>query len=276
MRANHHLLAFVASIGLVAGMAIPGIAQSTSDVDQLADRTAQVLLKTKLKVLLIAPRETCNLAKAICEIFNVSLRADLQHVAPDIQVIGHTEAVTELKKNGFGGIDAYNPMALRLVALSVDAASVVTEDLLWEKDGYELRIDIHEAKTDERLNPFRTLELKAPRSIPDTPDNSMLVTDPDNDVAVIVFKGPLPKGFIFPGCVSCPDPKSIGSVGQVQVIGTITAQGRAESVSVVNTPSPAFTNAALATLKGWQFRPAIGLDGKAFATRSSIEVNFPR
>jgi len=200
----------------------------------------------------------------------------LQQAVPQVRIIGREDAVARLKQNGFLAIDAYDRFALRLVALSTNAEVVVTEDLLWEKDGYRLRIDIHDTKTDARLLPFHSLEIKVPRSIPDAPDNPMLVTDPDTNVSVIVFKGPLPKGFVYPGCQKCPDPRSIGTRGTVQVIGTITAQGKVENVSVVSSPSPAFTKAALDTLQGWSFRPAVGTDGKAFATRSPIEVTFVR
>jgi outer membrane biosynthesis protein TonB len=61
------------------------------------------------------------------------------------------------------------------------------------------------------------------------------------------------------------------------LIATITPQGKAESVCVVSSPSPAFTEAAIETLlRGWRFRPAVGIDGKAFATRVDLEVSFPR
>jgi TonB family protein len=100
------------------------------------------------------------------------------------------------------------------------------------------------------------------------------VVDPDTGVSVIVFKGPLPKKFVYPGCDRCPDPKSVGSPGAVRVIGTITPQGKVESISVVTTSGPAFTKAALGALQAWHFRHAVGADGKAFATRADIEVTF--
>jgi TonB family protein len=236
--------------------------------------TSEELIKIKPAILLVAPRETCNLEFPICQAFDSALRSDLQQTVPQLQIFGREDVVTALKKNGLLAIDAYNPIALRLVALATNAEAVVTEDLLWERDGYRLRIDIHNPKTDARLIPFHTLEIKVPRSIPDTPDNPMLVNDPDTNVSVIVFKGPMPKHFVYPGCEKCPDPRSIGTTGVVQVIGTITTQGKVESVSVVSSPSPAFTRAALETLQGWRFRPAVGVDGKAFATREPIEVNF--
>jgi TonB family protein len=104
----------------------------------------------------------------------------------------------------------------------------------------------------------------------------MLVTDPDTRVSVIVFQEPLPKHFVYPGCDKCPDPRKIGTTGVVQVIGTISAQGKVENVSVVGSPNQSFTKAALDTLQVWRFRPAVGVDGRAFATRQDIEVTFDR
>lgn len=208
--------------------------------------------------------------------FDSLLRSALQQSTPQVQIVGREGAVAFLKKNGFLAIDAYNQAALRLFGLSEKAEAIATETLLWEKDGYRLAVDIHDTKALERLVPFHTLEVKVPRSMPESPDNPMIVTDPDTNVSVIVFKGPLPKQFVYPGCLKCPDPHSIGAAGIVQLIGTVTSQGKAENVSVVITPGPAFTKAALETVQGWTFKSAVGTDGKPFATRANIEVTFPR
>lgn len=274
--ATHYILAFASATCIMAGTPSSICAQNSSDIDELAVRTTKDLTQIKPTILLIAPRETCNLAFQICETFDSALRSNLQQTVPQLRIIGREDVVAEVKKDGLLVIDAYNPFALRLVGLSANAEAVVTEDLLWEKDGYELRIDIRDTKTDERLAPFRSLEAKVPRSVPDTPDNPMLVADPDTKVSVIVFKGPMPKGFVYPGCDKCPDPHSVGKSGVVQVIGTITIQGKVENVSVINSPGPAFTKSALNALQGWRFRPAVGTDGKAFATRQPIEVSFAR
>jgi TonB family protein len=268
------MLALVAAMGLMAGTPSPIRAQNSPDIDNLAVRTTNDLIKTKPTILLIAPRETCNLAFQICETFDSALRSNLLQIVPQVRIIGRDDVVTEIKKNGLLAIDAYNPFALRLVGLLANAEAIVTEDLLWEKDGYELRIDIRDTKTDERVVPFRSLEAKVPRSVPDTPDNPMLVADPDAKVSVIVFKGLMPRGFVYPGCDKCPDPHSVGKPGIVQVIGTISIQGKVENVSVINSPSSTFTKAALNALQGWRFRPAVGTDGKPFATRQPIEVSF--
>ena len=245
-------------------------------MEMFTGRTAQQLIAHKPKVLVIAPRESCNLDFQICQTFDSALRARLQQAIPGIRFIGASEAASDLKRGGFFAIDAYNPSALRLVARSTGSEIIVTEDLLWEKSECTLRIDIRDPKTNERLVPFASSQIKVTRSAPDSPDNPLLVTDPEASVSVIVFKGPLPQRFVYPGCDRCPNPKSIGSAGRVELIGTISPQGTAESVSVVSSPSPAFTKAALETLRAWRFRPAVGADGKVFASRVNLDVDFPR
>ena len=274
-RAKHYLRVF-ACLSFVAGIPTCALSQDSSTIEGLASRTAHELITRNPKVLVIAPRESCNLDFQICETFDSALRSGLQHAVPGIRFIGATDAISDLKRNGFFAIDAYNSSALRLVARSMGSEIMVIEDLWWDKGECTLRIDIRDTKTDKRLVPFGSLAIKVPRSVPDSPDNPLLVSDPDVSVSVIVFKGPLPGRFVYPGCDKCPNPKSIGPVGRVELIGTISAQGRAESVSVVSSPSSTFTNAAIETLRGWRFRPAVGIDGKAFATRVDLEVSFPR
>ena len=247
---KRHMLAAVAGTLLTTGMCLTVRAQNSSEIQNLAVRTSNELVKLRPTTLVIAPREGCILALSICETFDSALRADLRQAVPRIRIVGREEAATELKKNGLLAIDASNPIALALVGISINAEDIITEDLLWEKHGYRLRIDILNPKTDERLIPGHSLEIKMPRPVPDTSDNPILVTDPDSQVSVIVFKGPMPEHFVYPGCNKCPDPRSLGAPGTVQAIGTITAQGKVENVTVVITPGPGFTRSHLINALG--------------------------
>jgi TonB family protein len=248
--------------------------QDSLQLNELANLTGIYILDDHPKSVIIAPRETCNLAPPICEAFDAALRTDLRRTIPGIGIVGREEAVSELKSKGFLAIDAYNPAALRVAALSLNSDAIVTEDLLWQNDGNVLRIMIYDVKTNERLVRPESLQVKIFGIAPGLPDNPFLVGDPDTGVSVIVFKGPMPKHFAYPGCDRCPDPKGVGHMGSVLVIGTITPEGKIESVSVVRTSGPDFTKAALDALRRWRFKPAVGMDGKAFATRSDIEVTF--
>lgn len=127
------------------------LAQDASAIEKLAQRTAEELVKRKPTVLLVAPRESCSLDSQICKTFDSTLRSDLQQEIPGIRFVGNAEAIRDLKRNGFYSIDAYDPSAWRLVAVSEGSEIVVTEDLWWEKNGYSLRIDVRESKTGKRL-----------------------------------------------------------------------------------------------------------------------------
>ena len=274
-RADRRIIVLL-GLSLVAAIPISVLAQDTSAVEELAQRTAEELVKRKPTVLLIAPRGSCNLDPRICQTFDSALRSDIQQRIPGIRFVGNAEAFRDLKRNGFLGLDAYDISALRLVAVSEGSEILVTEDLWWEKNGYSLRIDVRESKTGKRLVPFHSFETKIARSIPDSPENPMIITDPDANVSVIIFKGNLPPRFVYPGCDRCPDPKSIGLAGAVEAMGTITPQGKVQSVSIISSPNAVFTKAALEALQTWRFRPAVGTDGKAFATRVNLVVTFRR
>src|SRR5579872_542603 len=106
-------------------------AQGAPDFDDLVVRTTNDLIETKPTILIVTPRETCNLTFQICETFDSALRSHLQQTLPQLRIIGRAEVVAEVEKNGLLAIDAYNPLALRLVGLSANADAIVTEDLLW-------------------------------------------------------------------------------------------------------------------------------------------------
>jgi TonB family protein len=87
-------------------------------------------------------------------------------------------------------------------------------------------------------------------------------------------------GVSVPACVYCPSPsftdearaaKFSGSV-VLQVI--VTADGRAENISVVRKAGYGLEQNAIETVKKWQFRPAKGPDGNPVATVVPIEVTF--
>ena len=136
-----------AGLSFSAATPISALAQDSSAVETLARRTAQELVKLKPTVLLIAPRESCNLDSQICETFDSAFRSNLQQQVPSVRFVGNAEAVRDLKRSGFYSIDAYNPAALRLIAGSEGSETMVTEDLRWEKSGYSLRIDVRDSRT---------------------------------------------------------------------------------------------------------------------------------
>jgi len=76
-RANRRVLVLL-GLSLVAAISISVLAQDNSAVEKLAQRTAEELVKRKPTVLLIAPRESCNLDLQICQTFDSLIRLFVQ------------------------------------------------------------------------------------------------------------------------------------------------------------------------------------------------------
>jgi TonB family protein len=97
------------------------------------------------------------------------------------------------------------------------------------------------------------------------------------------FRGPAEnsdKILIYPTCVSCPAPSSTHSErlhhveGVVILEAVITERGTAEHIEIVKGLDTGLADGALATVRHWRFKPAIGKDGKPMAARIPIMVAF--
>ena len=87
-------------------------------------------------------------------------------------------------------------------------------------------------------------------------------------------------GVSIPACVYCPNPNYTDEAraakfgGSVVLQVVVTADGRAENISVVKKAGYGLEQNAIETVRKWQFRPAKGPDGKPVATVVPIEVSF--
>ena len=88
------------------------------------------------------------------------------------------------------------------------------------------------------------------------------------------------SGVTVPACVYCPSPNFTDEAraakfnGSVVLQVVVTADGRAENISVVRKAGYGLEQSAIETVKKWQFRPAKGPDGNPVATVVPIEVTF--
>ena len=87
-------------------------------------------------------------------------------------------------------------------------------------------------------------------------------------------------GVTVPACVYCPSPafteeaRAAKFSGSVVLQVVVTAEGRAENISVVRKAGYGLEQSAIETVRAWQFSPAKGPDGNAVATVVPIEVTF--
>ena len=87
-------------------------------------------------------------------------------------------------------------------------------------------------------------------------------------------------GYGIPSCLYCPDPKYSEEARKVKFMGTVVVQaivnadGHATNIQVVHDPGMGLAEKAIEAVKTWQFKPALGPNGKPAATVVPIEVQF--
>jgi TonB family protein len=88
------------------------------------------------------------------------------------------------------------------------------------------------------------------------------------------------NGVGYPTCVYCPDAKypeearkaKFQGVVQLQIV--VSPDGRARDIQVVRGPGLGLDEQAVAAVKTWRFKPALGPNRVAVPTQIIIEVQF--
>jgi len=88
------------------------------------------------------------------------------------------------------------------------------------------------------------------------------------------------NGTTIPVCIYCPSPSYTDQARAAKYNGSfvlriiVTADGRAENVTVAKGPGLGLEESAIETVKKWRFKPALGPDGNPVATLVPVEVTF--
>ena len=88
------------------------------------------------------------------------------------------------------------------------------------------------------------------------------------------------NGVGYPTCIYCPDAKYSEEARKAKFQGVVllqvvvTPDGRAASIQVVRGPGLGLDDEAIAAVKTWRFKPALGPNRVPVATEIGIEVNF--
>jgi len=88
------------------------------------------------------------------------------------------------------------------------------------------------------------------------------------------------NGVGSPACIYCPQPEYSDEARKAKYQGTVlldvlvTADGRVMSPTVIKGPGLGLEEKALAQVKNWKMRPAVGPNGKPVNCRVQIEVTF--
>jgi TonB family protein len=258
---------------------IPAFGQTPAEIESLANRTAERVAKTHQQHILIAGLQGCQLDLEVCTAFEASLRSTLEKRVPGVHFVKRENVINILVGRGFIALDAYIPDVLNAVATSAGADILVTDTLEWQSDGFELAIEIYDAVQGKKLDQFR---VKIARPVADSAGEPLVFKDAESGASVIIFRGKQlhPPLVEYPQCDRCPNPsytpeaRAARIQGRVLMLATVSEQGISDHLCLIDYLEYCLTNQALEAVRVWHFKPAIGKDGKPFATRMPIEVTF--
>jgi len=258
---------------------LPVSGQTPAEINALASRTAERVAKTHQQHIFLAGLQECRLDDEVCAMFETSVRADLEKMIPGARFIKRESVINILEGRGFLALDAAMPDVLKAVATSAGADILVTDTLLWQSDGYELTSEVYDAVQAKKLEQLRA---KIASPVPDSGGEPLVFKDPESGASIIIFRGKQtsPPVVEYPACLRCPDPAYTTEAradrihGRVLLMATVTEQGLPDHIGVIEGLADGLTEQALEAVGNWRFKPAIGKDGKPFATRMPIEVTF--
>ncbi len=263
----------------LCGFTFPALAQTPPEIESLAAHTAERVAKSRQQHVLVAGLQECQLEARLCAAFEASLRAELEKIVPGIRFVKRENVIKILEGRGFLALDASFPDVLKAVASSAGADILVTDTLEWHRDGYELVSEVFDAVQHKKPEQFRA---KIADPVPDSGGEPLVFLDPDSGVSLMIPRGKPSRApvVVYPSCDRCPNPpytpeaRAQGIQGRVLLLGTVTAQGTVEHVGVIDGLDESLTAQAVESVLQWRYKPAVGKDGKPFATRIQMEVTF--
>jgi TonB family protein len=275
-------MAFFSGILCAAALcmfSISAFGQTPAEIESLANRAAERVAKTHRQHILVAGLQGCRLDLEVCTAFEAPLRSILEKRISGVHFVKRENIINILEGRGFIAVDAYVPDVLKAVATSAGADILVTDTLEWQSDGYELASEIYDAVQGRRLDQFR---VKITRPVSDSAGEPLVFKDAESGASVIIFRGKQlhPPLVEYPQCDRCPNPSYTPEAradriqGRVLMLATVSEQGIADHLGVIDGLEDGLNDQALEAVRGWHFKPAIGKDGKPFATRMPIEVTF--
>jgi TonB family protein len=277
-------LAKVLSSGVLCAAALclfslPVSGQTPAEIQTIANRTAERVAKTHQLHLFVSGLQECKLDPEVCSLFEASVSADIEKIIPGVRFIKRESVINILEGRGFLAFDAYIPDVIKAVATSAGADILVTDTLQWQSDGYELTSEVYDAVQGKKLEQYRAM---IPRPVSDSGGEPLVFKDPKSGASIIISRGKQPRSpsVVYPSCEKCPDApytpeaRSNRIQGRVLLLLTVTEQGTTEQIGVIDGLGGGLTEQALEAVQSWHFKPAIGKDGKPFATRMPVEVTF--
>jgi TonB family protein len=263
---------------LLAG-GIPAHAQSTPPpidpaISRLAARIAEPLQKAHATKVVVADLrgpegQTHPLGKYLADQLSVSLQKDF----PNLEAIDRPQQNANPNDQAHSGDEVRDLKEMKKWARKLGANVVIIGSFAKVSQGIGVSLSPEFCNGSRR-----SLDLTT-GLIPITDEITAVSPDP-----IPLFKNGIARagtgGTTVPTCVYCPDPlyspkaRAAKYEGTVVLNVVVTAEGRAEQIAVVKGTGLGLEENAIAAVKEWKFKPAVGPDGNPVAVRIPIEVTF--
>lgn len=279
MRFPFKLYQFAVAAFLCSAIPLRSQAQDSPEIENLAKQTVARIAKSQTKRVFIGRFSNCLVDTQLCESLDSRLRALLEAAVPDVKFSSREDAVPLLESHKFLSIDSYNDSIVRKVVKDLGVDAVIVENLVWKPAYYELSAKIIDVATNKELRSYSFRLFKAANDKDETP---IFFRDSADGPFLIIQRGDPNRfpPFKYPVCEKCPDPiyskeaRDKGVEGTVTFMVTISQQGLATQIALIESIDPGLAESAFHTLLDWRFQPAIALDGKPIPVRFPIQCTF--
>jgi TonB family protein len=247
-------------------------AQETQ-IDTLAAQMAHSLSHSKVKIVTVFDFAGPDALDAMREKLAADFRAALVKSAHDFQVEDYSQLLEMFQKNNLPPTSVGDGETALWYLRKTGADAAILGTLSNGRGSLIITVQAFRVRDSHRIGKF---------------DTSIALTDELNALTKKSEKRGLPSlptagknGYSYPQCIKCPPatpfpPEAAQHRFQGTVFLEITADenGYAKDITVIKAQPYGLTERAVATVRLWRLKPAIGPDGKPAAVRVEVEVVF--
>jgi TonB family protein len=250
----------------------PCMSAQEAQIDTLAAQMAHALSHSKVKIVTVFDIAGPDALEAMGERLAADFRAALVKSAHDFQVEDYSRLVEMFQKNNLPPTSVGDGETALWYLRETGADAAILGTLSNGRGSLIITVQAFRVRDSHRIGKF---------------DTSIALTDELNALSKKSEKRGLPSlptagknGYSSPQCIMCPSAPFSPESKQHRFQGTVFLQitadenGYAKDITVIKAQPYGLTEQAVATVRLWRFKPAIGPDGKPAAVRVMVEVVF--
>ena len=251
---------------------------TASSLEDAARQMALTLADTKAKRVVVLDFAMPQRAEwnRVGQKLAAKLRANLAAAAPNILQLSAGDIAAHMKQYNLAQEDMPIGGVSDFTFEHSGADTWIGAEIVDKRPG-DILIKFTAHSTDKITSPYYGLDL----TMPLTEELSALVDPPAPEpqwAQDLHFAGG--RGYSSPACEYCPQSEYTDAAVRAKVQGMVTLvisvepSGTAGDIYATRTLPFGLTDAAIKSVRGWRFKPALGPDGKPVAVAQNVEVQF--